>query len=436
MLQVETSSARGGHSKSFTFSRPRTAPRKEVPGFLARTCEERPAGIQRASSLGDRAPPHEEGGSNRPPLSPQATTPRSPLLGARLIGPAASSMTSALVPKAQRVCDSSRFIRLDYTIGSQLGAGRFASVRRGVERASGEAVAIKILHRTDPSFNVESVRTEIAAMRVVEEVEQCCSLLAVYEDWESIYLVQQLAAGGSLAARAKTIGRFCEADAAVIVGQVLQALAALHKEGIAHRDVKFENILMVSNDPASNEYNHARLCDFGLCKALDSNVPTKICGTKLFWAPEIVQAASGSKPGNLLPEAKYDSKVDIWGVGVILYTLLWGKEPFRNQKEDAMYAEINRGAAIPVDSTVSPGARDLASLLLTVDPIGRPTAAAALQHEWLVEQCSRPSSGAQHGLLLHEAPHAAVTDSLHTELKFTPRQTAWPASIEQLPIAA
>ena len=351
--------------------------------MLNRTCEERPAGIQRASSL--------EAAHHSP--SPQATTPRtprSPLLGGSLLGPAASSMTRTLVPKAQRVCDSQRFIRLDYTIGSILGAGRFASVRRGVERQSGEAVAIKSLHRSDPCFDLGAVRAEIAAMRAVEHEEHCCKLLAVYEDWESIYLVQELAAGGSLAGRIKTVARFREAEAALIVAQVLKALAALHREGIAHRDVKFHNILMVSDDPTSTEYNRAVLCDFGLCKHLDGL--TRICGTKQFWAPELVNAASGARPGDPLPEANYDVKVDVWSAGFVLYTLLSGKVPFRNQNDDAMYAQISRGATIPTDAGVSPGARDLISSLLSVDPRERPTADAALCHSWLVEQCQGLSS--------------------------------------------
>jgi serine/threonine protein kinase len=376
-----------------------------VQPLLHRTCEERPAGIQRASSLE---------AAHRSPI-PQATTrtprtPRSPLLGGSLLGPAASSITRTLVPKAQRVCDSPRFIRLDFTIGSILGAGRFASVRRGVERQSGEAVAIKILHRTDPCFELGAVRAEIAAMRAVKNEEHCCRLLAVYEDWESIYLVQELAAGGSLARRIKAGARFREAEAALIVAQVLKALAALHREGIAHRDVKFDNILMVSDDPTSVEYNRAVICDFGLCKHLDG--PSRMCGTKQFWAPELVTAASGTRPGDPLPEANYDVKVDVWAAGFVLYTLLFGKEPFKNQNEDAMYAEIRRGATIPTDAGVSPGAHDLVSRLLSVDPRERPTADAALCHSWLAEQCHGRSSC----LLLdpRDAPEPSFDVQCHT----------------------
>ena len=82
-----------------------------APGTtLSRTCEAKAPGITRARSGGAGA-------------ATPAQTPRS-LVGGNLLGPATARMTDALVPRAQRVCDSARFIRLDYTIGKQLGAPR------------------------------------------------------------------------------------------------------------------------------------------------------------------------------------------------------------------------------------------------------------------------------------------------------------------------
>jgi len=278
-------------------------------------------------------------------------------------------------------------------------------------RQSGEHVAIKTLHRHDNWFNLEAVREEIVVMQSLRGQQHCINLFDVYEDWESVYLVQQLAPGGHLAERIKTVkGQFQEDEAAVLVAQVLEALDALHSRGIAHRDVKFENLLLMSKDPQSEEYNRVKLCDFGLCKALDDTGSiTTISGTKRFFAPEIVQSLHTAKPGAGLPhhEVRYDLKVDIWALGVVCYTLLYGEEPFKNESDSIMFPKIRRGANIP--TTASHGAQDMVSRLLCLDPKQRPSAQQALQHPWITETLHQhlPKLAA-----CLQGSHADVTESM------------------------
>jgi serine/threonine protein kinase len=357
-------------------SRPEAQPRALT---LLRTCEEKEPGITRANSVGARREARPSPSQDRP------WTARS-LIGGSFIGPAAAKMTSALVPRAQRVCESTRFIRLDYTIGRALGAGCFASVRAGVCRRTGEQVAIKIFHRGDRYFNLDAVRAEINFHRSLES-QHCVRLIAVYEDWESIYLVLEFAAGGHLASRIKTVkARFSENEAKTMMSHVLKGLDAMHSIGYGHRDVKFDNLLLMSDDPDAEQYLVVKLCDFGLSKALESNGSfTGICGTKQFWAPEMIEALANVKPSDPSSESLYafDLKVDMWAAGVVLYTLLFGREPFKNEDDAVMYPNICRGATIPPNSTVSADAQDLVRRLLSLNRAARPSARQALQHPWL-----------------------------------------------------
>ena len=98
--------------------------REDAAGMtLTRTCEAKAPGLTRAQSAGPPATRHGPGGANPP-------RPR-PLVGGSLIGPATAMMTNMFVSKAKRVSDSSRFIRMDYTIGEQLGAGAISGSSLG-----------------------------------------------------------------------------------------------------------------------------------------------------------------------------------------------------------------------------------------------------------------------------------------------------------------
>jgi len=348
------------------------------PLTLMRTCEERPPRISRANSA-ERARPTN---TNAPPRTPRS------LRGGRFIGPTAESLTKMLVSKDNRVCESTRFIRMDYTIEHQVGAGRFATVRMGICRKTGEKVAIKTLHRSDKFFNLEAVREEIALMRSLEDERNCIRLLAVYEDWENVYLVQELASG-HLAARIQAVNaQFRESEVALLIAQVLSALDALHRNLIAHRDIKFENLLVMSHDTRSEQYNEVKLCDFGLCQALGARRSAACCGSKQFWAPEVVKAFADLKAGNSVPAPRDDLKADMWAVGHVLYTLLYGVEPFKNEDDVIMFPKIMRGAQFPEVSKACSGAQDLCRRLLSLDPKVRPSTQEALQEPWLREQFS------------------------------------------------
>jgi serine/threonine protein kinase len=106
--------------------------------------------------------------------------------------------------------------------------------------------------------------------------------------------------------------------------QTAAAVYFLHEHNLIHRDLKPENILIDNND-------NVKLCDFGWCVELEIGNRSTFCGTYEYMAPEIVN------------ECPYDSGIDIWSLGVLLYELIHGYSPFRakgNKNKDMEYIEI------------------------------------------------------------------------------------------------
>ena len=100
-----------------------------------------------------------------------------------------------------------------------------------------------------------------------------------------------------------------------VIRQVIKGVAYMHKEGLIHRDIKAENILF-HNPNNSSTASVVKICDLGFVREDDAEANT-FCGTTHYMAPEI------------LARGKYDSKVDVWALGVLLFFMLFGEFPFR-----------------------------------------------------------------------------------------------------------
>lgn len=185
--------------------------------------------------------------------------------------------------------------------------------------------------------------------------------------------------------RIQAKGSFSETEAQAVMRKLLGALAYMHKKRIAHRDLKPENIMYKS---ATTDSEPA-LTDFGFAKKaqpIEEDVPqggaapppgalkTRL-GSPNYVAPEILTSKTG-----------YDTAVDIWSVGVILYILLCGYFPFFHESERELYRQIKSGKYDMPDEEwrhVSNNAKDLVRKMLTLDPKKRITAHNALRHPWL-----------------------------------------------------
>merc|ERR1712025_354704 len=160
------------------------------------------------------------------------------------------------------------------------------------------------------------------------------------------------------------------------MGQISHAIAHLHKRKVCHRDLKLENILMMDKSTSSL----LKITDFGLSKHFNSiDVLETFVGTPVYTAPEVI-----SLSGKL--SHSYTEKADCWSLGVVLYMLLSGTQPFRDCSSSGLQKIILEGKFDPMTGgrweAVSEVAKDLVGKLLVVDPSMRLGAEEIMSHGW------------------------------------------------------
>lgn len=198
-------------------------------------------------------------------------------------------------------------------------------------------------------------------------------LIDVYETEQRVYLVMELLTGGELFDRIvnKYPNGYSEVVAAELCKKIVNSVKYLHSLGIVHRDLKPENLLYASESNDSD----IKITDFGLAKIANGEFLLKTaCGTPNYVAPEV-----------LLNEG-YDSSVDMWSIGVILYILLCGFPPFYSENTPELFEQIINGSydfPSPYWDKVSSSAKDLVTKLLQVDPKRRFTPEQVLSHPWI-----------------------------------------------------
>jgi len=183
-----------------------------------------------------------------------------------------------------------------------------------------------------------------------------------FEDEKSVYILLECCSNGSLMELSIRRTRLTEPEVRYFMKEILVAIQFLHSRSIIHRDLKLGNILLDRNLTV-------KICDFGLAAQLqfDSERKTTICGTPNYTAPEILnQRKSGEG---------HSYEVDIWAIGVIMFTLLTGKPPFETKNIKETYRRIKRiRYQWPLDSDryISSQAKNLISQIFMKSPTERP----------------------------------------------------------------
>lgn len=192
------------------------------------------------------------------------------------------------------------------------------------------------------------------------------------DDWWIICM--EYASKGDIISLLQQHGRLSESAARKIFYQLLQALNYLHSQGIAHRDVKLDNLLLTEQD-------RLILTDFEFCQTITVPSAEKIWGgTLLYSSPEV---RNGTKNG---------TEADMWAAGVTLFALVFGRFPFsaqtlKEKREEEALVEAQK------DTSVSETFKDLITRLLVNDPTNRITASQALKHRWChLEEVPHPLS--------------------------------------------
>ena len=196
-----------------------------------------------------------------------------------------------------------------------------------------------------------------------------------FEDSENVYITLELCSNQTLNELIRRRKRLHELEAKCYIVQIISALRYLHAHRIIHRDLKLGNLFLSAK-------MELKIGDFGLATKLEFDGERKrtICGTPNYIAPEILEAKQG-----------HSYEVDIWSLGVILYTMLIGKPPFETSDVKTTYRRIRMNAyTFPDHVHISESAKDMISKILTNDPAKRPTLDELLSHDFLNNEGSIP----------------------------------------------
>ncbi|XP_056368999.1 maternal embryonic leucine zipper kinase isoform X1 [Oenanthe melanoleuca] len=255
-----------------------------------------------------------------------------------------------------------------YELHGTVGTGGFAKVKLAQHRLTGEKVAIKIMDKLALQDDLPRVKLEIDAMKDLSH-QHICRLYHVIETPKKIFMVLEYCPGGELFDYIIAKDHLSEEEARIFFRQIVSAIAYVHSQGYAHRDVKPENLLI-------DEEHNLKLIDFGLCAkpkgGLDYHLST-CCGSPAYAAPELIQG-----------KAYIGSEADIWSMGVLLYALLCGFLPFDDDNVMAVYRKIMRGK-YSTPNWLSPTSTMLLDQMLQVDPKKRITVQQLLSHPWLMQ---------------------------------------------------
>jgi len=261
-----------------------------------------------------------------------------------------------------------------YTLKGVLGTGAFSTVKEGLHKNAppGMTYAIKVVDRN--KLTEEDAAALLDEVAILKEFDHphVIRLFDFFEEPNTYYLVMERMSGGELFDRIVAKLYYNEKEARDVCKTLLDAVNYCHENNVAHRDLKPENLLLLSADNDSE----VKIADFGFAKRVFvPNSLTTQCGTPGYVAPEILEG---------LP---YDTKADMWSVGVILYILLGGYPPFIEKNQRDLFRKIRRGEYEFHEEywgAVSQDAKNLISSLLTVDPKKRLASTEALRNNWIM----------------------------------------------------
>ena len=317
------------------------------------------------------------------PNSPTLVLPSSSTLATLELPSVSSRNVVRRVAGARRLTSDAAFWDHFNMLGT-LGRGCFGSVLQIRSRKTRLLLAVKVVDSLSTSAADDSSRQAHREPELLREARHrhVVDLCEVFQTDTTLFLVTEACTTDlQRLARASPDGILGAAATRGLVKQLLSAVGHLHSLAIVHRDIKAANVLLAPS-------GEARLSDFGLATVLPDGelsspavgrrygLIASTCGTHDFLAPEMVRCAHGEADG-------YSIEVDLWGVGLLVYGLVVGGNPFERDTDIATIAAILSGRFAWTDRERCTPARRLVEGLLAVCPVSRLTAAAALEEPWL-----------------------------------------------------
>ncbi|KAI9376981.1 hypothetical protein POPTR_019G011300v4, partial [Populus trichocarpa] len=258
----------------------------------------------------------------------------------------------------------------------------FSTVWKAENKITGGGVAVKQVYLSKLNKNLRNcLDCELNFLSSVNHTN-IIRLLDVFEDECCMFLVLEFCSGGNLSSYLQQHGRVEEKIAKRFTQQMGDGLKILQSHHIIHRDLKPENILLSGKESDVV----LKIADFGLSRrVLPDNYVETVCGSPFYMAPEVLQFQ------------RYDYKVDMWSVGVILFELLNGYPPFRGRTNFQLLQNIKSSSCLPFSqhilSGLHPDCVDICSRLLSANPVQRLSFDEFYHHKFL----RRKGVGKYHG---------------------------------------
>ena len=256
--------------------------------------------------------------------------------------------------------DTVKYIKTNF-----LGEGAFAKCYKITKMENGKTYAGKIISKN----SLKELKKE---KRLIKEImihrqmhhPNIVRFEHFFEDSNNVYILLELCENKTMNNLLKVRKSLTELEVQYYIINLIKALKYIHSKRIIHRDLKIGNIFLTKK-------MELKLGDFGLSAELDykGQKRTTICGTPNYMAPEIIN------------EKAYSYEVDIWSLGIIIYTLIIGKPPFDSNDEKKTYKKIKDiQYSFPEGINISKEAKDLIKQILILEPSKRPNLEQILNH--------------------------------------------------------
>ena len=265
----------------------------------------------------------------------------------------------------------------DFQQLANLGTGGYGKVNLYRHKSTGAEYAIKLIDKTkfENKLQKELFAREVDMMYKIRH-PNIVRLYSHFEDESNCYIALEYIKKGNLYSYTQSMPNkvLDAATTAHFVVDLVSSLYYLHHMNppIIHRDIKPENLLIGNN-------GQLKLTDFGGSNYLDTNVRFTTCGTQLYHSPE------------MLLKKGYDTRVDIWAIGILIFELMVGRPPFRSDPQHTMEDNITH-LRINWPKSMNLNAKNLITQILKIDPDQRPTLEEILSHQFITTYVKDASS--------------------------------------------
>ncbi|XP_066919900.1 serine/threonine-protein kinase MARK1-like isoform X12 [Clytia hemisphaerica] len=252
-----------------------------------------------------------------------------------------------------------------YKLIKTIGKGNFAKVKLAKHLPTGREVAIKIIDKTQ--LNQTSLQKLFREVRIMKFLDHpnIVKLYEVIETDKTLYLIMEYASGGEVFDYLVAHGRMKEKEARAKFRQIVSSVQYCHQKHVIHRDLKAENLLLDAD-------MNIKIADFGFSNEFSpGNKLDTFCGSPPYAAPELFQGK------------KYDGpEVDVWSLGVILYTLVSGSLPFDGQNLKELRERVLRGK-YRIPFYMSTDCEALLKKFLVLNPEKRASLETIMTDKWM-----------------------------------------------------